>query len=117
MYENISKGEPIMATVKVNKANFEAEVLQSSETVLVDFWAEWCGPCKVIAPTLEELSNELAGKVKIVKVDIDENPELAAAYGVRSIPTLAIFKSGEVVEIKAGAAPKATLSNWLLSAA
>lgn len=106
-----------MATVKGNTANFQSEVLNASETVLVDFWAEWCGPCKMIAPSLEELSEEFAGKVKIVKVDIDENPQIAAQYGVRSIPTLAIFKGGEVVDIKAGAAPKGALSSWISSAA
>jgi thioredoxin 1 len=106
-----------MATVKVDTANFQSEVLNASETVLVDFWAEWCGPCKMIGPSLEELSDEFAGKVKIVKVDIDENPQIAAQYGVRSIPTLAIFKGGEVVDIKAGAAPKSTLSSWISNAA
>lgn len=106
-----------MATVKVDNANFQAEVLDSSETVVVDFWAEWCGPCKMIAPSLEEISTEMAGKVKIAKINIDENPELAARFGVRSIPTLAIFKGGEVADIQAGAKPKTALSSWISSAA
>ncbi|CUX29849.1 MULTISPECIES: thioredoxin [Agrobacterium] len=106
-----------MATVKVDAANFQSEVLESSEPVVVDFWAEWCGPCKMIAPSLEEISSELAGKVKVAKLNIDENPELAAQFGVRSIPTLAIFKGGEVADIKVGAAPKTALSAWISSAA
>ena len=102
-----------MATVKVDQSNFQAEVLNSAEPVIVDFWAEWCGPCKMIAPALEEISTELAGKVKVAKLNIDENPELAAQYGVRSIPTLAMFKGGEVADIKVGAAPKTALSHWI----
>ncbi|KRD60710.1 MULTISPECIES: thioredoxin [Sinorhizobium/Ensifer group] len=105
-----------MATVKVDTSNFQQEVLNSAEPVVVDFWAEWCGPCKMIAPSLEEISNELAGKVKVVKLNIDENPELAAQYGVRSIPTLAMFKAGEVADIKVGAAPKTALSSWISTA-
>ena len=92
-----------MATVKVDKNNFKADVLDASEPVVVDFWAEWCGPCKMIGPSLEEISTELGGKVKIAKLNIDENPELAAQFGVRSIPTLMIFKGGEVADIKVGA--------------
>lgn len=106
-----------MATVKVDNSNFQAEVLDSVEPVVVDFWAEWCGPCKMIAPSLEEISVEMAGKVKVVKVNIDENPEIAAKFGVRSIPTLAIFKGGEVADIKVGAAPKTALSSWIVGAA
>ncbi len=106
-----------MATITVNKSNFEADVLQSSEPVVVDFWAEWCGPCKMIAPALEEISNEMKGKVKIAKLNIDENQELAAAFGVRSIPTLMIFKDGEVADIKVGALPKTALSHWINSSA
>ena len=105
-----------MATVKVDINNFQSEVLESAEPVVVDFWAEWCGPCKMIAPSLEEISNELAGKVKVAKLNIDENPELAAQYGVRSIPTLAMFKAGEVADIKVGAAPKTALSSWISTA-
>src|SRR6195952_4212045 len=106
-----------MATVKVDMSNFQAEVLDSTQPVVVDFWAEWCGPCKMIAPSLEEISNEMAGKVKVVKLNIDENPELAAKFGVRSIPTLALFKAGEVADIKVGAAPKSALSSWISNAA
>ena len=106
-----------MSTVKVDNSNFQAEVLSSAEPVVVDFWAEWCGPCKMIAPSLEEIANEMAGKVKIAKLNIDENPELAAQFGVRSIPTLAIFKGGEVADIKVGAAPKTALASWISGAA
>ncbi|AJD39409.1 MULTISPECIES: thioredoxin [Rhizobium] len=106
-----------MATVKVDINNFQSEVLESAEPVVVDFWAEWCGPCKMIAPSLEEIATELAGKVKVAKLNIDENPELAAQFGVRSIPTLAIFKAGEVADIKVGAAPKTALSSWISNAA
>jgi len=102
-----------MATVKVDQSNFEAEVLNSAEPVVVDFWAEWCGPCKMIAPALEEISSELAGKVKVAKLNIDENPELAAKFGVRSIPTLMMFKGGQVADMKVGAAPKTALSAWI----
>ena len=105
-----------MATVKVDTSNFQKEVLNSAEPVVVDFWAEWCGPCKMIAPSLEEIATELAGKVKVAKLNIDENPELAAQYGVRSIPTLAMFKAGEVADIKVGAAPKTALSSWISTA-
>lgn len=102
-----------MATVKVDKNNFQNDVLNAKEPVVVDFWAEWCGPCKMIGPSLEEISNELGGKAKIVKLNIDENPELAAQFGVRSIPTLMIFKGGEVADIKVGALPKTALSHWI----
>ena len=103
--------------VHVGDADFDSAVLNSKEPVLVDFWAEWCGPCKMIAPALEEISTELAGKVKVAKLNIDENPELAAQFGVRSIPTLAMFKGGEVADIKVGAAPKTALASWISSAA
>lgn len=106
-----------MATVKVDASNFKSEVLESAEPVVVDFWAEWCGPCKMIAPSLEEIAVELQGKVKVAKLNIDENPELAAQFGVRSIPTLAIFKGGEVADIAVGARPKTALSSWISSAA
>ncbi|PZN57712.1 MAG: thioredoxin [Proteobacteria bacterium] len=102
-----------MATVKVDNNNFRSDVLEAKEPVVVDFWAEWCGPCKMIGPSLEEIASELQGKVKIAKLNIDENPELAAQYGVRSIPTLMIFKGGEVADIKVGAAPKTALSHWI----
>ena len=102
-----------MATVKVDNNNFKADVLEAEGPVVVDFWAEWCGPCKMIAPALEEIAGELAGKVKVTKLNIDENPELAARFGVRSIPTLMIFKGGEVADMKVGAAPKTALSHWI----
>ena len=102
-----------MATVKIDKNNFKTDVLDSSEPVVVDFWAEWCGPCKMIAPALEEIASEMGGKVKIAKVNIDENQDLAIQYGVRSIPTLMIFKGGELADMKIGAAPKTALSSWI----
>ena len=102
-----------MATVKVDKNTFQASVLDSAEPVVVDFWAEWCGPCKMIGPALEDISVELGGKVKIAKLNIDENPEIAAQFGVRSIPTLMLFKAGAVADIKVGAAPKTALAHWI----
>ncbi|HHB83092.1 MAG TPA: thioredoxin [Devosia sp.] len=103
-------------TIKVTDADFDQEVLKSSEPVLVDFWAEWCGPCKAIGPMLEELSTDLAGKVKIAKLNIDENQNTTIKYGVRSIPTMILFKNGEAVDIKVGAGtPKAGMAKWLES--
>ncbi|MCM2561992.1 thioredoxin [Lutimaribacter sp. EGI FJ00015] len=102
-----------MTTVAVTDATFDAEVKNSDIPVVVDFWAEWCGPCKQIGPALEELSTELEGKVKIAKVDVDSNPNTAAAMGVRGIPALFIFKNGEIVSNRAGAAPKAALQSWI----
>jgi len=103
----------LMATVAVSDATFDAEVRQSDIPVVVDFWAEWCGPCKQIGPALEELSVEMEGKVKIVKVNVDENPNSPAQMGVRGIPALFVFKNGEVISNKAGAAPKAALQSWI----
>ena len=102
-----------MATVAVTDATFDEEVKNSDVPVVVDFWAEWCGPCKQIGPALEELSAEYNGKVKIAKVDVDQNPSAAAAMGVRGIPALFIFKDGQVVSNRAGAAPKAALQSWI----
>ena len=102
-----------MATVHVTDATFDAEVKNSPIPVVVDFWAEWCGPCKQIGPSLEELSVELAGKVKIVKVNVDENPDSPAMVGVRGIPALFLYKDGQIVSNKIGAAPKAALANWI----
>ena len=106
-----------MATVAVTDATFDREVRQSEIPVVVDFWAEWCGPCKQIGPALEELSSEYEGRVKIVKVNVDENPQSPGAMGVRGIPALFLFKGGEAVDQKIGAAPKAALKDWIEGAA
>ena len=102
-----------MATVAATDASFEEDVLKSDIPVIVDFWAEWCGPCKQIGPSLEELSAEYEGKVKIVKVNIDDNPGSPAQFGVRSIPALFMVKNGEVVSSKVGAAPKSAIAGWI----
>lgn len=105
-----------MATTAVTDDTFDLEVKSSDIPVVVDFWAEWCGPCKQIGPALEELSEELEGKVKIVKVNVDENNKVAAELGIRGIPALFMFKDGQVVTNKTGAAPKAALQGWIESA-
>ncbi|MHA7775038.1 thioredoxin [Roseibium sp. M-1] len=105
-----------MATTQVTDASFEAEVLKSDGPVVVDFWAEWCGPCKMIAPALEEISEEMGAQVKITKLNIDENQDMAMKYGVRSIPMLILFKDGEPMATQIGAAPKGKLSDWIKSA-
>ncbi|MET1413250.1 thioredoxin [Roseibium sp. HPY-6] len=105
-----------MATTQVTDASFESEVLKSEGPVVVDFWAEWCGPCKMIAPALEEISEEMDGTVKITKLNIDENQDMAMKYGVRSIPMLILFKDGEPMATQVGAAPKGKLSDWIKSA-
>lgn len=99
--------------LELNESNFEAEVLQSSQPVLVDFWAPWCGPCRSIAPIIEELATEYAGKAKVAKVNVDQNQALARRYGVMSIPTLIMFKAGQVVGQMVGYTPKGVLAKKL----
>jgi thioredoxin 1 len=105
-----------MAVGKVSDATFESEVLKSASPVVVDFWAEWCGPCRMIAPALEEIAGSLGEKVKIVKLNVDENPQTAAKYNIQSIPTLMIFKDGNMSSRQIGAAPKQKLEQWITSA-
>ncbi|MEL6792453.1 MAG: thioredoxin [Pseudomonadota bacterium] len=102
-----------MATVAVTDDSFEADVLKSDKPVVVDFWAEWCGPCKQIGPSLEEISNEMGEDVIIAKVNIDENPNAPSKYGVRGIPTMILFKGGEAASTKVGAAPKTAIESWI----
>jgi len=105
-----------MAVGKVSDATFESEVLKAAGPVVVDFWAEWCGPCRMIAPALEEIAGSLGEKVKIVKLNVDENPQTAAKYNIQSIPTLMIFKNGDMSSRQIGAAPKQKLEQWITSA-
>ncbi len=102
-----------MTTHKVTDSAFETEVLKADQPVIVDFWAEWCGPCKMIAPALEEIANEMDGRVKVVKINIDENPSVPSRYGIRGIPTLMIFKNGEVAGTQVGANPKGKIVDWI----
>ncbi len=106
-----------MATKHVTDDQFESEVLKSGGPVLVDFWAEWCGPCKQLGPILDEVAGEFAGKVTVAKVNIDDNPEAPQKYGVRGIPTLIVFKDGKPVATKVGSLPKSQLVEWLNSVA
>ena len=105
-----------MATVAVTDATFDQEVRQADLPVIVDFWAEWCGPCRQIGPALEDLSEQYAGKIKVVKVNVDENPVAPQQLNVRGIPTLFMFKDGQVVSQKVGAAPKSALEGWIKEA-
>ncbi|WP_454918374.1 thioredoxin [Xanthobacter sediminis] len=105
-----------MAVEKVTDQNFETDVINSGAPVIVDFWAEWCGPCRMVAPILEEVSGELGEKVRIVKLNVDENPQTASKYGIMSIPTLLMFKDGKIASRQVGAAPKAKLVQWINTA-
>jgi thioredoxin 1 len=105
-----------MATKAVTDLSFKDDVIDADKPVLVDFWAEWCGPCKMIGPALEEISDELGEQLSIVKINIDENPEAPSKYGVRGIPTMILFKNGEISATKVGAAPKSALKGWIESA-
>lgn len=102
-----------MASKSVNDNEFESEVLQSDSPVLVDFWAEWCGPCKALSPLIDEIAGEMDGKIKVVKVNIEEAPEAPTKYGVRGVPTLMLFKDGQVVDTRVGGMPKAQLTEWV----
>lgn len=102
-----------MGAQSITDADFDSEVLQSDIPVVVDFWAEWCGPCKVISPTLDEIAQEMNGAIKIVKLNIDDNPETATKLGIMSIPTLMLYKDGELAARQVGAAPKQKLQDWI----
>jgi thioredoxin 1 len=102
-----------MTTITVTDASFDTDVMQSATPVVVDFWAPWCGPCRMISPALEQIGAEMAGKVVIAKVNIDENPNVASKLGVRSIPTLMLFKNGALAGQKVGASPKGALHQWI----
>ncbi len=104
-----------MATKAVTDSSFKADVIDADKPVLVDFWAEWCGPCKMIGPALEEISEELADRVTIAKINIDDNPDAPGQYGVRGIPTMILFKDGAPAATKVGAAPKSALKGWIES--
>ena len=105
-----------MSVTHVTDAEFEEKVLNADGPVLVDFWADWCGPCKAIAPALEEIAGEMSDSLSVAKLDVDSNPSTPAKYGIRGIPTLILFKDGKVADTKVGALPKAKLSEWLRGA-
>lgn len=105
-----------MAVEKVSDQSFEEDVIKSSAPVIVDFWAEWCGPCRMVAPILDEVSGEMGEKIRIVKLNVDENPQTASKYGIMSIPTLLLFKDGKIASRQVGAAPKAKLVQWINAA-
>ena len=104
-----------MTPLKTSDSSFEADVLKASKPVVVDFWADWCGPCRMIAPALEELASELQDKVTVAKLNIDESPQTPSKYGVRGIPTLMIFRDGQVAATKVGALPKSKIKEWIES--
>lgn len=104
-----------MPTKAISDASFASDVLAADKPVLVDFWAEWCGPCKMIGPSLEEISDEMGDRVTVAKLNIDDHPDAPARYGVRGIPTMILFKGGEIVDTKVGAAPKSAIKGWLES--
>src|SRR5476651_1040086 len=112
----LTRKENSMSTVKVTDESFEKDVLQASGPVLVDFWAEWCGPCKQIAPALEQISEELGGRVTVAKLDIEQSPTTPSRYGVRGIPTMMLFKDGQMASMKVGAMPKQKILEWLSEA-
>jgi len=107
------ENETVTSTITVNDENFDDEVLRSDIPVLVDFWAEWCGPCKVVGPTIEALASDYQGKVKVAKLNVDDNPEAAGRFGVRSIPTMIVFKDGEAQQAAVGVKPKGQLAELI----